>query len=521
MRETPLKHGCEHNKSDRKQFLKSQVLPERCQHFIGGRYLDSSSGESFKKTLPAYNESWFEVAVGGATEIDLAVKTAEKAAAGPWSRATATDRAKLLHRIGDLIEANVETFALAESLDTGKPYSETRNGDIPRSAQNFHFFGDLAAHQSFETWIGDDGSHHTSIREPLGVTGLITPWNLPLYLATWKLAPAIAQGNTIILKPAELTPLSATLLCELLNEAGVPEGVVNVVHGFGAQSAGEALVRHPGVKAISFTGETTTGSAIMRDAADSLKKLSFELGGKGASVIFDDADLDLAVPTACRAAFRNQGQICLAGSRLIVHEKIAPQVIERLLACVKQIRIGDPLEDATTMGSLIANDHRDKVAAFVDDARNSGAGEILCGGRIPAALGEKLAKGAFYEPTVIAGVAQNSRLIQEEIFGPVLTVQTFKTAEEAIALTSGVPYGLSCSVYTRDGALAQTFARSVRMGMVWINGWFIRDLHTAFGGMKRSGIGREGGRHSLDFFSEYKTITTAATGPSKSASVES
>ncbi|NDE14864.1 aldehyde dehydrogenase [bacterium] len=501
--------GCKHNKGDRKEFLRQQVLPDRCRHFINGRYVDSADGEAFKKVLPAYNESWFEVATGGASEVDAAVTAAEKAAAGPWSRTSPQDRARILRRVGDLIEANVETLALAESLDSGKPYSETLNGDIPRSAKNFHFFADLAAHQSFETWTGEDGSQHTSIREPLGVTGLITPWNLPLYLATWKLAPALAQGNTVILKPAELTPLTATLLCELLGEAGIPEGVVNVVHGFGAKSAGEALVRHPGVKAISFTGETTTGSAIMRDAADGLKKLSFELGGKGASVIFDDADLDLAVPTACRAAFRNQGQICLAGSRLIVHEKIATQVIDRLLENVKKIKIGDPLDDTTTMGALIANDHRDKIAGFVEYARGERVGEILCGGKIPAGLPAHLTNGAFYEPTVIADVPQDSRLIQEEIFGPVLTVQTFKTLEEAIALTSGVPYGLSCSVYTRDGARAQKFARSVRMGMVWINGWFIRDLHTAFGGMKRSGIGREGGRWSLDFFSEYKTITVA------------
>ncbi|MEY4631838.1 MAG: hypothetical protein RIQ81_1958, partial [Pseudomonadota bacterium] len=348
-----------------------------------------------------------------------------------------------------------------------------------------------------------------SFREPLGVTGLITPWNLPLYLATWKLAPALAQGNTIILKPAELTPLSATLLCELLNEAGLPKGVVNVVHGLGANSAGEALVRHPGVKAISFTGETGTGTAIMKDAAQTLKKLSFELGGKGATIIFDDADLEQAVPTACRAAFRNQGQICLAGSRLLVHESIAGQVIEKLLKQVGSIKIGDPLEDTTTMGSLISTEHRDKVASFVDHASTARQGEILCGGKTAQVAG--LANGAFFEPTVIAGVKQDSRLIQEEIFGPVLTVQTFKTLEEAIQMTNGVPYGLSCSVFTRDGGRAQQFARRVRMGMVWINGWFIRDLHTAFGGMKRSGIGREGGRYSLDFFSEHKTVTVAGS----------
>lgn len=503
--------GCQHNKGDRKEFLRRQVLPDRCRHFIDGRYVDSHDDAAFKKVLPAYNESWFETAIGSATEIDMAVQAAERAAEGPWARTTAGDRAKILHRIGELIEANVETLALAESLDTGKPLSETLSGDIPRSAKNFHFFADLAAHQSAETWIGEDSSVHTTFREPLGVTGLITPWNLPLYLATWKLAPALAQGNTIILKPAELTPLSATLLCELLTEAGVPNGVVNVVHGFGGRSAGEALVRHPGVKAISFTGETTTGSAIMRDAADSLKKLSFELGGKGASVIFADADLDTAVPTACRAAFRNQGQICLAGSRLIVHESIASKVTEILLDKISAIKIGDPLADDTTMGALISNDHRDKVASFIDQVKTSGGGEILCGGKIPTDMPATLQAGAFFEPTVIAGVSQQSRLIQEEIFGPVLTIQTFKTLDEAIALTNGVPYGLSCSVFTRDTSTGQRFAKAVRMGMVWINGWFIRDLHTAFGGMKRSGIGREGGRYSLDFFSEHKTITTAGS----------
>lgn len=501
--------GCHHNKGDRKEFLKRQVLPDRCRHFIDGQYVESRNDAAFEKVLPAYGESWFDVAHGGEAEVEQAVKAAERAAEGPWGKTTANDRAKMLRRIGDLIEANVETLALAESIDSGKPLSETLNGDIPRSAKNFHFFADLAAHQSFDTWLGEDGSQHTSFREPLGVTGLITPWNLPLYLATWKLAPALAQGNTIILKPAELTPLSATLLCELLNEAGLPKGVVNVVHGLGAKSAGEALVRHPGVKAISFTGETGTGSAIMKDAAPSLKKLSFELGGKGATIIFDDADLDLAAGTACRAAFRNQGQICLAGSRLLVHESVAGKVIDRLLKHIEAIRVGDPLDDSTTMGALISTEHRDKVASFVELTRSGhkGTGEILCGGKKPAIPG--LEKGAWFEPTVISNVAQDSRLIQEEIFGPVLTVQTFKDFDEALALTNGVPYGLSCSVFTRDGARAQQFARKVRMGMVWINGWFIRDLHTAFGGMKRSGIGREGGRYSLDFFSEHKTVTVA------------
>ncbi len=480
------------------------LLPAQPGHFIGGRYTQGHDADRgrFLCHNPATDEPLADIPAGGSATIATAVAAAEAALNGDWGRATVRERAQTLRRIGDLILAHGDDLARLESMDSGKPLSETSQGDIPRAAANFHMFADLAAHQPLLTHASDDGALHTTSRERLGVVGLITPWNLPLYLATWKLAPALAQGNAVILKPAELTPLTAMALGNILNQAGVPAGVVNIVQGFGPEAAGASLVEHPDVKAISFTGETTTGTAIMRAAAPALKKLSFELGGKGATVIFADADLPTAAATAVRAAFRNQGQICLAGSRLLVDRRVADEVTALVLAAVRTIRVGDPLAPTTTMGSLIAKSHRDKVASYVDLARATPGCDVLTGGHIPASLSER---GAFYEPTVISGVAQDSRLIQEEIFGPVLTIQTFDGLDEAMALVNGTPYGLSCSVWSRDLQLARQAAQRARMGLVWINSWFLRDLHTAFGGMKRSGIGREGGQYSLDFFSELKT----------------
>lgn len=478
------------------------LIPDHPGHFIGGRFVTSVSRRTYGNVAPASDEILAEIPLGDAADIDLAACAAKTALIGPWGRSSAKERALVLRRIGELILENREALARLESLDTGKPISETLNGDIPRAAQNLLVFSELAAHQATETYFGEDGSRHTVAREPLGVVGLITPWNLPLYLATWKLAPALAQGNTVVLKPAELTPLTAMAMGQLFVEAGLPPGVVNVVQGFGPESAGEALVRHPDVRAISFTGETTTGSAIMRAAATSLKKLSFELGGKGASVVFADADIELAAQAVLRAAFRNQGQICLAGSRLIVEKRVAQELLERVVAGAKALKIGDPLDQGTQLGSLISKNHRDKVASYVELAKQMPGVEVLTGGQIPRP------QGAYFEPTVIAGVAQDSRLIQEEIFGPVLTVQTFESFDEAMELLNGTPYGLSCAIFSRDQATAETAARRARTGLVWLNCWFVRDLHTPFGGMKKSGIGREGGRHSLEFFSELKTVTT-------------
>ena len=476
--------------------------------FIGGSYVPAKSGKTFKNICPATDEFLCDIPAGDAQDIKAAVDAADAAKHGPWKQWTIKERSQALHRVADLIEKKRRTLAALESLDTGKPISETFDGDIARAASNFRFFADLILNDPISgTFSSQDGSTHKVTAHPIGVVGLITPWNLPLYLASWKLAPALAQGNTVVLKPAEMTPLTAMAMGQLFNEAGFPPGVVNIVQGFGAGSAGEALVTEPRVKAISFTGETFTGEAIMRSASPHLKKLSFELGGKGASVIFANADLKKAATTAARAAFRNQGQICLAGSRLIVEKSVAAEVTKYILEAVAQIKIGHPLAEQTTMGSLISKEHREKVASFISYAKTLPECEILCGGKIPA----DQITGAYFEPTVILGVPQSSRLIQEEIFGPVLTVQTFSTYDEAMALLNGTPYGLSCSIWTNDSELADKAASDADTGLVWINSWFLRNLHTAFGGTKRSGIGREGGRYSLEFFSELKSISKPQT----------
>lgn len=483
------------------------MIPQLAMHFIHGELVASENGETFDNLNPATGALICKVALGGAREIELAVAAAKRAwLEGPWGRTTPSERATILRKIGDLILAKKELLAQLESLDSGKPVNEALTGDIPRSAYNFHFYSELCAHQMSPSFRSDDGSHHTTVREPLGVVGLITPWNLPLYLASWKLAPALAQGNTIVLKPAELTPMTAYAMHEIFKEAGLPPGVVNIVQGFGPGSAGEALVAHPDVKAISFTGETVTGSAIMARGAATLKKMSFELGGKGATVIFADADVEKAAKTAARAAFRNAGQICLAGSRLLVEESVAAKVIEIIKLEIAAIKVGDPMAQDTTLGSLIGAEHRDRVLSYIAYAKTLPGVTIECGGKAPASASPK---GAFVEPTLLTGVPQDSRLIQEEIFGPVLTVQTFKTLDDAIAMVNGSKYGLSCSVWTSDISKAQYAAGQIRSGLVWINCWFLRNLHTAFGGMKNSGVGREGGQYSLDFFSEMKTISMA------------
>lgn len=476
-------------------------------HLINGELTPSANAATFPSINPANGELICNVSLGGMPEVAAAVAAADKAwREGPWSKTTASERAAILRRIGDEILARKHALAELESVDSGKPISETLNGDIPRAAANFHFYADLCNHQTSPSFRSDDGSHHTTVREPLGVVGLITPWNLPLYLATWKLAPALAQGNAVVLKPAELTPLTAYALHDVLKAAGVPDGVVNVVHGFGPDSAGEALVKHPLVKAISFTGETSTGAAIMAGGAATLKKMSFELGGKGASVIFADADIERAAKVAARAGMRNQGQVCLAGSRLLVEESVASKVIQLIKMELEKIRIGDPLSPDTTLGALCGVDHRDKVMGFIEYARSLRGVTIAYGGSVPKHMPSK---GAWLEPTLIIDVPQDSRLIQEEIFGPVLTVQTFKTFDEVISKVNDTKYGLSCSVWTRDIDKANHAANKIRTGLVWINSWFIRNLHTAFGGMKQSGVGREGGQYSLDFFSEMKTISVA------------
>jgi aminomuconate-semialdehyde/2-hydroxymuconate-6-semialdehyde dehydrogenase len=493
-----------------KQFQKPEWSspPSQCLHWINGEPQPSVSGKFFDSVNPAFGVAHSQVALGEVSDIEYAVVSAQNAF-NKHQTLTREDRAKILRKIGDKILFYRAELASIETLDNGKPISESFHGDVVRAAQNFHFFADLISSQKFDHFETESAGHrHIVTKEPLGVVGLITPWNFPLHLATWKIAPALAQGNAVILKPAELTPLSVQLIARIAQECDLPAGLLNIVQGMGAGGAGEALVTHPQVRAISFTGETSTGVAIMQAASKTLKKISFELGGKGASVIFDDADLDAYLPAICNAAFRNQGQVCLAGSRIIVSEKRYEELTEGLLRFAKSIKVGDPQRTDTTMGALISFEHRQKVQRYIQLCRDDKSnGKILFGGNIPKFEDTKLNQGYFLEPTIIDEVQQNSSLIQEEIFGPVVTIQKFKSFDEACALVNGTPYGLSCSAFTSNYKVAQTFAKAAKFGMVWINGWNVRDLNTPFGGMKRSGIGREGGQYSLDFFIDHKTTT--------------
>jgi aminomuconate-semialdehyde/2-hydroxymuconate-6-semialdehyde dehydrogenase len=481
---------------------KTQAKTVQLQHFIGGEYSPSSSGKTFDSINPATQEVLAKVALGTADDIDQAAQAAHKSFEnGPWSKMPIKERAQVLRKIGDLILERKTELAEAESLDTGKPINETLEGDIPRAALNFHFFADYASSVNDEYFVTSENERHVAMREPLGVIGLITPWNLPLYLATWKIAPCLVMGNSCILKPAEWTPYTACLLGEIANQAGLPKGVLNIVQGFGADAAGEALTRHPLVSKISFTGETSTGKAIMKAAADTLKEVSFELGGKGANIIFADADLNEAIPTSVRAAFRNQGQICLAGSRLFVHEKVFNQVVEALVERVKNIRVGDPLSKETDMGALISKEHMEKVQSYI--AMGKAEGKLLTGGERIKELGE----GNFLSPSVFTGLNYDSRFCQEEIFGPALPVIPFSSDEEVIKMANSTVYGLSASLWSKDVDRCHQISNKLKSGLVWVNCWFARDLRTPFGGQKSSGIGREGGLYSLDFYSQHKTIS--------------
>ncbi len=487
-----------HEKRDKNDKTKMVEI----KNFIDGQYLWSASGETFETINPATGAVHGLVARGTAGDIDSAARAGQRAfESGPWARMSYGERARVVHKIGDLILANRERLALAETTDTGKPISESFDGDIVRSAQNFHFFSQFASTFAEETYTAGENERHIAVREPVGVCGLITPWNLPLYLATWKIAPALMMGNSIVLKPAEWTPYTACLLGELVKEAGLPDGVFNVVHGFGAGQAGEALTRHELVRSISFTGETSTGKAIMAAASATLKKVSFELGGKGANIIFADADLEEAIPTALRAAFRNQGQICLAGSRLFVQRAVYDQVVEKMVALAKNIKVGDPTKSETQMGALISSEHMEKVQSFLEIGRREG--RLLCGGERLSELGP----GNFLSPAIFVDLKMSSRFLQEEIFGPALPILPFDDEEEAIAMANDSPYGLSASVWTEDINRVHRVTKKIKAGMIWVNTWFARDLRTPFGGQKSSGLGREGGRYSLEFFSEAKTIS--------------
>jgi len=476
---------------------------KRVFNFIGGDFHPPCAGRYLPDVDPATGEEIAEIADSDAKDVDAAVAAAARAFPS-WRATPAEERSRLLLRIADLVEENFDELALLESQDSGKPVALARRLDVPRAIRNFRFFATAILHAETKCHSMDGAALNYTLRQPVGVAGLISPWNLPLYLLTWKIAPAIAAGNCCVAKPSELTPLTANRLAELAREAEIPAGVVNIVQGRGP-AAGRALTSHPDVPLISFTGGTKTGADVMAAAGPLFKKVSLELGGKNPNVVFADADLDAAVATSISSSFANQGEICLCGSRIFVERAIYDEFLDRFVDRTKKLRVGDPRDPATEVGALISEAHFRKVAGYVDLAKEEG-GEILCGGKRPADLPDRLRGGWFLEPTVVAGLDCSGRVMQEEIFGPVVTVTPFDSDDQAVAFANGSRYGLSASVWTRDLARAHRVAAAIDCGTVWVNTWLLRDLRVPFGGMKESGIGREGGFDSLDFFTEAKNV---------------
>lgn len=466
-------------------------------NFIGGEFRAPASDTYFDDINPATADVIAQIPDSDERDIDDAVAAA-KAAFPAWSRTPAAERSELLLKLADLIEKNLDELARCESIDNGKAISLARRLDIPRAVANFRFFATAILHQSSDAHLTDSIALNYTLRQPLGVVGLISPWNLPLYLLSWKIAPAIAAGNTCVAKPSELTPLTANRLAELSIEAGIPPGVINIVHGYG-NKAGRVLTCHDDVAAISFTGGTVTGAAVAANAAPRFKKLSLELGGKNPNLIFADADLDDAIATSIRSSFWNQGEICLCGSRIFVERSIHDEFVERFAAATKKLRIGDPLDDATDIGALISEAHLQKVMGYIDLARKEGGTIVTGGSRLDR-------PGYFVEPTIATGLGCDCRVLQEEIFGPVVTVTPFDNEEEAVRFANSTRYGLSATVWTRDLSRAHRVAGSLDAGTIWINCWLLRDLRVPFGGMKESGVGREGGFDSLEFFTEAKNV---------------
>ncbi|HTR94166.1 MAG TPA: 5-carboxymethyl-2-hydroxymuconate semialdehyde dehydrogenase [Trebonia sp.] len=476
-------------------------IPDKIEHFIGGRQLPSVSGGTFDVADPVSNRVYAQAAAGDADDIGRAVEAAAEAFDGPWPGLAARARAKILNRVADGIEARSERIAAMETFDTGLPITQAK-GQAARAAENFRYFADVIVAQH-EDAFSQPGQLGYVLRRPAGVAGLITPWNTPFMLESWKLAPALASGCAIVLKPAEWTPLSASLLPEIMTDAGVPDGVLNIVHGIGEQ-AGAALVAHPGVPRISFTGETTTGQVIMRSAADHLKGLSMELGGKSPCVIFADADLDAAVDSALFGVMSLNGERCTAGSRILVERPAYDELVRRLAARADRVRVGEPSDPSTEIGALVHPEHYDRVMSYVRLGAREGA-RLVAGGRRPPGL----AAGNYLAATVFADVTPSMRIFQEEIFGPVVCVTPFDTEDDAIRLANATRYGLAAYIWTSSLNRAHRVAARVESGMTWVNSHNVRDLRTPFGGVKNSGLGREGGQHSIDFYTESRIVHVA------------
>ena len=477
-------------------------------HFIDGELVPSASGKTFEKRRPSDGTVIGTVAEGGAPEVDRAVGAARAALAGHWGKLSIEQRTDLLDRVAAEIERRSDDFVDSEMNDTGQPKALVAHGFVPRAAANFRIFADVVKNvpsETFRTPTPDGaGAINYSVRVPKGVIGVICPWNAPLLLMTWKVGPALACGNAVVVKPSEETPATATLLGEVMNAAGVPKGVYNVVHGFGPDSAGELLTRHPGVDAFTFTGETRTGEAIMKAAAHGVRDVSFELGGKNPGIIFADCDLEATLEGIGRATFMNCGQICLGTERLYVERPLFERFVAALKAKAEALKPCRHDDKATTIGPLISEEHRKKVLSYYQKAVAEGA-TVVTGGGIPD-VAEELRGGYWIEPTIWTGLADDAATIREEIFGPCTHVRPFDHEEEAIALANDTPYGLSTTIWTRDLSRAHRVAARIECGITWVNSWFLRDLRTPFGGSKQSGIGREGGVHSLEFYSELRNV---------------
>ncbi|MFS8083895.1 MAG: aldehyde dehydrogenase [Ginsengibacter sp.] len=476
-------------------------IPDKINNFIGGKYLPPVGNKYLKNVNPATGKVFSSIASSDNRDVETAVTQAKKAFV-EWSKSPVEYRFSILNKLAELIEAHKDELALAETTDNGKPLWLSKKVDIPRAAANFRFFATGIMHFAQESHAMSNAINYT-LRQPLGIVGCISPWNLPLYLFTWKIAPALAAGNCVIAKPSEVTPLTAYILGDLANKAGLPPGVLNILQGTG-KNCGKAIVSHPEIKAISFTGSTRAGREISAIAAPMFKKLSLELGGKNPNIIFADCDWDKMMKVTLQSSFSNQGQICLCGSRILVQESIYKKFVKEFVESTKLLSVGDPLDDTSKQGAIVSEDHFNKILRAIETAKEEG-GKILYGGK-KVVLKGRCKDGYFIQPTIIEGLGPTCKSNREEIFGPVVTLQSFKNEEDALRLANDCEYGLSATLWTQDINCAQRVANNIHAGIVWVNCWLIRDLRTPFGGVKNSGTGREGGWDALRFFTEAKNV---------------
>jgi aminomuconate-semialdehyde/2-hydroxymuconate-6-semialdehyde dehydrogenase len=477
-------------------------IPFHLENFIGGSFVGPLSGTFLDNINPATGEVFCQIPDSNKKDVDVAVLAAQKAFPR-WSATPAEERFIILNKIASLIDERLDDLALAETTDNGKPLWLSKRVDIPRASANFRFFATGIMHFAAESHNMEGRAINYTMRQPIGIAGCISPWNLPLYLFTWKIAPALAAGNCVVAKPSEVTPVTAFLLGKICKEAGLPDGVLNIVHGRG-DSTGEAIISHPAIKAISFTGSTRAGARIASVAAPMFKKLSLELGGKNPNIIFADCNWEKMMKTTVQSSFSNQGQICLCGSRILIRDAVYDKFKHEFVQAVKKLTVGDPLDKESKQGAIVSKAHFEKVTAAIEKAKAEG-GKILCGGKI-VKLSGRCANGYFIEPTVIEGLGPQCETNTEEIFGPVVTLQKFTGTEHAIELANASNYGLSATVWTQDISKANYIASKLDAGIIWINCWLLRDLRTPFGGVKNSGVGREGGWEALRFFTEAKNV---------------